>query len=92
MLIAELAALGAALCWGLSGLISIGAIRKLGPLAFNRVRMSLVFLMLAGTSSLNWLHGGRVRKKNRPLMPSSPEHPARFRLMFHMPGSVGILL
>jgi len=57
MLIAELAALGAALCWGLSGLISIGAIRKLGPLAFNRVRMSLVFLMLAGTSLLTgaWL-------------------------------------
>ena len=50
MLIAELAALGAALCWGLSGLISIGAIRKLGPLAFNRVRMSLVFLMLAAVS------------------------------------------
>jgi len=52
MLIAELAALGAAFCWALSGLISINAIRKLGPLAFNRVRMSLVFLMLAGVSSL----------------------------------------
>ena len=52
MLIAELAALSAAFCWALSGLISINAIRKLGPLAFNRVRMSLVFLMLAGVSSL----------------------------------------
>lgn len=52
MLIAELAALSAAFCWALSGLISIGAIRKLGPLAFNRVRMSLVFLMLAGVSLL----------------------------------------
>ena len=52
MLIAELAALSAAFCWALSGLISIGPIRKLGPLAFNRVRMSLVFLMLAGVSLL----------------------------------------
>lgn len=52
MLIAELAALSAAFCWALSGLISIGAIRKLGPLAFNRVRMSLVFLLLAGISLL----------------------------------------
>ena len=54
MLIAELAALSAAFCWALSGLISINAIRKLGPLAFNRMRMSLVFLMLAGVS---WLTG-----------------------------------
>ena len=52
MLIAELAALSAAFCWALSGLISIGAIRKLGPVAFNRARMSLVFLMLAGVSLL----------------------------------------
>ena len=50
MIIAELAALSAAFCWALSGLISINAIRKLGPLAFNRVRMSFVFLLLAGIS------------------------------------------
>ena len=52
MLIAELAALSAAFCWALGGLISIGPIRKLGPLAFNRVRMSLVFLFLAAISLL----------------------------------------
>mgnify|MGYP001208662584 CR=1 FL=1 len=52
MLIAELAALGSAFCWGLIGLISINPIRKIGVLAFNRVRMSLVFLMLAGVSAL----------------------------------------
>ena len=52
MIIAELAALSAAFCWALSGLISISAIHKLGPLAFNRVRMSLVFLLLAGISFL----------------------------------------
>ena len=53
MLIAELAALSAAFCWALSGLISINAIRKLGPLAFNKVRMSFVFLMLSGISLLS---------------------------------------
>ena len=52
MIIAELAALSAAFCWALSGLISISAIHKLGPLAFNRVRMSLVFLLLASISLL----------------------------------------
>ncbi|MDP6295536.1 MAG: DMT family transporter, partial [SAR324 cluster bacterium] len=52
MIIAELAALSAAFCWALSGLISISAIHKLGPLAFNRVRMSLVFLLLAAISLL----------------------------------------
>ena len=52
MIIAELAALSAAFCWARSGLISINAIRKLGPLAFNRVRMSFVFLLLAGISLL----------------------------------------
>ena len=52
MMIAELAALSAAFCWALSGLISISAIHKLGPLAFNRVRMSLVFLLLAAISLL----------------------------------------
>jgi len=52
MIIAELAALSAAFCWALSGLISISAIHKLGALAFNRVRMSLVFLLLAGISFL----------------------------------------
>ncbi|MED5241732.1 MAG: DMT family transporter [SAR324 cluster bacterium] len=52
MIIAELAALSAAFCWALSSLISINAIRKLGPLAFNRVRMSFVFLLLAGISLL----------------------------------------
>ena len=52
MLIAELAALGAALCWVIGGLIKINPIRKIGALAFNRVRMSLVFLMLARVSAL----------------------------------------
>ena len=52
MLIAELAALEAALFWAIGDLISINPIRKIGALALNRVRMSLVFLMLAGVSAL----------------------------------------
>ena len=52
MLIAELAALEAALFWAIGDLISINPIRKIGALAFNRVRISLVFLMLAEVSAL----------------------------------------
>ena len=50
MLIAELSALGAAFCWAISGLISIYPIRKLGAFAFNRIRMSIVFALLAGVA------------------------------------------
>ena len=52
MLIAKLATLEAALFWAIGDLISINPIRKIGALAFNRVRISLVFLMLAGVSAL----------------------------------------
>ena len=47
MLIAEISALGAAFCWAITGLISIYPIRKLGPFAFNRIRMTIVFFLLA---------------------------------------------
>ena len=47
MLIAKLAALEATLFWAIGDLISINPIRKIGVLAFNRARISLVFLMLA---------------------------------------------
>lgn len=43
---AELAALGAALCWALASLVAAGAARTLGGIAFTRVRMVLVTLML----------------------------------------------
>lgn len=43
----ELAALGAALCWSVTGLIASGAVLALGPFAFNRLRWGLVFVMLA---------------------------------------------
>ena len=58
MLIAELAALVAALCCVIGGLIYINPIQKIGALAFNRVRISLVFLMLAGVSALTGVWRG----------------------------------
>ncbi|WP_448204354.1 EamA family transporter [Azospirillum sp. sgz302134] len=52
MLIANLAALGAALCWAAGGLIAIGPVRAIGPVAFNRLRMAIVFTGLAAASTL----------------------------------------
>lgn len=47
MPIYETAALAAATCWALTGLVSAEPARHLGALAFNRLRMILVFMMLA---------------------------------------------
>lgn len=52
MLTANLAALGAALCWAASGLIAIGPVRAIGSVAFNRLRMSIVFVGLTFTTTL----------------------------------------
>jgi drug/metabolite transporter (DMT)-like permease len=41
------AALGAALCWALSSILSANPSSALGALAFVRIRMALVFIMLA---------------------------------------------
>lgn len=46
MLVYELAALAAATCWALTGIISAGPSQALGAIAFNRLRMVLVFAML----------------------------------------------
>ncbi|HYH23586.1 MAG TPA: DMT family transporter [Azospirillum sp.] len=47
MLLANLSALGAALCWAAGGLIAVGPVRAIGSLAFNRLRMIIVFALLA---------------------------------------------
>lgn len=47
MLIYELAALGAATCWALTGIISAGPAGHLGALAFNRFRQIFVTGLLA---------------------------------------------
>ncbi len=45
-----LAALGAALCWSLGGLIAVGPVRALGSLAFNRLRMIVVLVLLVAAA------------------------------------------
>lgn len=47
MLIAELSSLAAALCWSFGGLLATHPARVLGAVTFNRLRMILVFFMLA---------------------------------------------
>ncbi|WP_245593578.1 DMT family transporter [Azospirillum halopraeferens] len=47
VMLANLGGLGAALCWAVSGLIAIGPVRAIGSVAFNRVRLSIVFVLLA---------------------------------------------
>lgn len=49
------AALTAAFCWALGGLIAVTPVNRLGPLGFNRIRNPLVFVML---STLAWVTGG----------------------------------
>lgn len=53
MLLGELAALGAALCWATAGMVSLKPARALGAIPFNRLRMLLVFVMLAVLTSLS---------------------------------------
>jgi drug/metabolite transporter (DMT)-like permease len=43
---AYIAALGAALCWSIGGLIAVTPVRRLGPIGFNRLRLPMVFGML----------------------------------------------
>ena len=52
----EIAAVGAALCWALSAIISTAPSRTLGAFGFVRVRMALVFVMLAvaATATGGW--------------------------------------
>jgi len=51
-MIANMAALGAALCWAAGGLIAIGPVRVLGSIAFNRVRLTIVAVALLAATTL----------------------------------------
>ncbi|RUQ74239.1 DMT family transporter [Azospirillum doebereinerae] len=51
-MIANMAALGAALCWAAGGLIAIGPVRALGSVAFNRLRLTIVASGLLVAASL----------------------------------------
>ncbi|MGQ9369115.1 DMT family transporter [Azospirillum sp. ST 5-10] len=50
--LASLGGLGAALCWAVSGLLAVEPVRVLGSVAFNRVRLSVAFVMLALAAGL----------------------------------------
>ncbi|NTV42617.1 MAG: DMT family transporter [Syntrophobacteraceae bacterium] len=47
MFVAELCALAAAFCWSFGGILATSPARALGAVTFNRIRMILVFFMLA---------------------------------------------
>ncbi|MGB0866483.1 MAG: EamA family transporter, partial [Granulosicoccaceae bacterium] len=49
------AALGAAGCWAVAGFISAAPARHLGAIAFNRARLTFVFVLL---SVFAWFSGG----------------------------------
>ena len=57
----ELAALGAAICWAVTGILSQPAAQALGPFGFNRLRQGMVAAMLAGivlaTGRWHGIHG-----------------------------------
>ena len=52
MYVSEIAALSAAACWAIASLIAAGPVNRLGTIAFNRVRMSLVTIMLIGLTTI----------------------------------------
>ena len=60
----ELAALGAALCWAVTGILSAGPARAVGPFAFGLYRQGFVALVLAAvtlaTGGLRGLEGAQV--------------------------------
>lgn len=53
MFIFPLAALAAALTWAFAGIVSANPAKALGALAFNRIRMAMVFAMLAAWTLLS---------------------------------------
>lgn len=53
MVVSATAALGAALCWALGGMIAVEPARALGALAFGRLRMALVFFMVAVLATIS---------------------------------------
>ena len=52
MYIAECSALAAALCWSFGGLLSTTPTRAFGALRFNRIRLTIVFCILAAVTAI----------------------------------------
>ncbi|KGJ18363.1 DMT family transporter [Paracoccus sanguinis] len=65
MPIHELAALGAAICWAVTGLLSAGPVRALGPFGFNLIRQGIVTGVLLALV----LATGRWRGIDAALLP-----------------------
>ncbi|AAQ58015.1 DMT family transporter [Chromobacterium violaceum] len=53
MMLYDLAAVGAAGCWALGGLLGAGPSRHFGPFAFTRLRLTLLTMVLGGVSLLS---------------------------------------
>ncbi|MBT2869541.1 DMT family transporter [Chromobacterium violaceum] len=53
MMLYDLAAVGAAGCWALGGLLGAGPSRHFGPFAFARLRLTLLTVVLGGVSLLS---------------------------------------
>ncbi|MCP3673181.1 MAG: EamA family transporter, partial [Gammaproteobacteria bacterium] len=51
MMIADIAAFGAAFAWAVGSLISIGPARQLGAVSFNRIRIVVVFVILTAIAA-----------------------------------------
>lgn len=64
----ELAALGAATCWALSGVISAKPAGRLGSLAFNRIRQTFVTALLAVYVSATGTWSGLGAAEAVPLL------------------------
>ena len=60
------AALAAATCWSVAGFVSAGPAKHLGAIAFNRVRLSFVFIMLSGFA---WFSGGWASIDDNVFLP-----------------------
>lgn len=56
----EIAALGTATCWALTGLIAADAVRVLGPFHFNLIRQAFVTVLLAGLVTLTHAWAGQT--------------------------------
>ncbi len=51
----EFAAIAAAACWALSSIINAGPAAHLGAIAFTRSRMTIVMVMLVGSTAIGTL-------------------------------------
>ncbi|MBL4786159.1 MAG: DMT family transporter [Cohaesibacteraceae bacterium] len=71
MYLAEIAALSAAALWALGSILATSAVREIGSITFNRLRMVIVFVMLAIYVTWAGLWGGVQQEHIWPLVLSA---------------------